>query len=103
MSEEDWSTGFAKTVGIFLNGRGIPDRDDLGEQIVDDSFLLLINANHRLIAFTLPDATYGQRWEIVVDTTDPLLAGARRKQRDAVAGGKFRVQARAMLVLRCQY
>lgn len=30
MSEEDWNVGFAKTVGIFLNGRGIPETDDLG-------------------------------------------------------------------------
>jgi isoamylase len=103
MSDEDWNVGFAKTVGIFLNGRGIPERDALGERISDDSFLLLINAYHRPITFTMPDASYGGSWEIVVDTADPLLANARRKQRDAVAGGRLRVQARAMLVLRCQY
>jgi isoamylase len=102
MSDEDWNAG-AKTVGIFLNGRGIPDRDDLGERITDDSFLLLIHAHHRPITFTLPDAAYGRSWEIVVDTSDPLLASARRRQRDAVAGGRLRVQARTMLVLRCQY
>jgi glycogen operon protein len=103
MSEDDWNVGFARTVGIFLNGRGIPELDDLGERIIDDSFLLLINAHHRPIAFTLPDATYGGSWEIVVDTTDPLLARARRRQRDAVPDGKLRVQARAMIVLRCLY
>ncbi|MBV8992386.1 MAG: glycogen debranching protein GlgX [Pseudonocardiales bacterium] len=103
MSDEDWNVGFARTVGIFLNGRGIPERDALGERISDDSFLLLINAYHRPITFTMPDASYGGSWEIVVDTADPLLANARRRQRDAVAGGRLRVQARAMLVLRCQY
>jgi glycogen operon protein len=103
MSDDDWNAGSAKTIGIFLNGRGIPERDDLGERIVDDSFLLLINAHHRPITFTLPDANYGGSWEIVVDTSDPLLANARRRQRDAVAGGRLRVQARAMIVLRCQY
>jgi glycogen operon protein len=103
MSDDDWNAGFAKTVGIFLNGRGIPEQDALGERILDDSFLLLINAHHRQITFTLPDSTYGGSWEIVVDTADPLLANARRRQRDAVAGGRLRVQARAMLVLRCQY
>jgi isoamylase len=103
MSEEDWNVGFAKTVGIFLNGRCIPDLNELGEPIIDDSFLLLINAHHRPITFTLPDATYGARWKIEVDTTDPLLARASRKQRNAVPGGKFRVEARAMIVLRCKY
>jgi glycogen operon protein len=103
MGEDDWNAGFARTVAIFLNGRGIPERNDLGEKIIDDSFLLLINAHHKPIAFTLPDATYGSSWEIVVDTADPLLARARRRQRDAVPGGRFRVQDRAMIVLRCQY
>jgi isoamylase len=103
MCEEDWNVGLAMTVGIFLNGRGIPERDDLGERIIDDSFLLLFNAHHRPVTFTLPDSAYGRSWKIVVDTTDPLLAHARRKQHDAVAGGKLRIQARAMLVLRCQY
>ncbi|MGH3763630.1 MAG: glycogen debranching protein GlgX [Pseudonocardiaceae bacterium] len=103
MGDDDWNAGSAKTIGIFLNGRGIPERDALGERIVDNSFLLLINAHHRPIAFTLPDATYGGSWEIVVDSSDPLLANARRRQRDAVAGGRLRVQARAMIVLRCQY
>ncbi|MGH3792181.1 MAG: glycogen debranching enzyme, partial [Pseudonocardiaceae bacterium] len=103
MCEQDWNVGFAKTVGIFLNGRGIPERDDLGERIIDDSFLLLFNAHHRSIAFTLPDSAYGRSWEIVVDTADPLLLNARRKQRSAVPGGRLRVQARALLVLRCQY
>lgn len=103
MSNEDWNTGFAKTVAIFLNGRGIPEHDALGEPIADDSFLLLINAHHRSITFTLPDQTYGQSWEIVVDTTDPLLATAQRKQRDAVPEGRLRVPGRAMLVLRRSY
>jgi glycogen operon protein len=103
MSEEDWSVPATKSVAIFLNGGGIPERDDLGERIVDDSFLLLINAHQRQVVFTLPDSRYGRSWEVAVDTTDPLLANARRKQRDAVPGGKFRVQPRAMLVLRCRY
>ena len=30
MTDEDWDAGFAKSVGVFLNGDGIPDRDDRG-------------------------------------------------------------------------
>ncbi len=103
MNDEDWSTGFAKAVAIFLNGRGIPDRTALGEPITDDSFLLLINAHHQPITFTLPNQTYGLAWEIVMDTADPLLATARCKQPDAVPAGRLQVVARAMLVLRCGY
>ena len=56
MTDEDWNGGHASSLAIFLNGHGIPDRDELGERIVDDSFLLLINAHHQQVTFTLPDA-----------------------------------------------
>ncbi|MGH3480680.1 MAG: glycogen debranching protein GlgX, partial [Nocardioidaceae bacterium] len=102
MSDEDWNVDHAKAVGIFLNGRGIPERDALGERIMDDSFLLLINAHHASIMFTLPAEAYGRIWEIVIDTADPLLAKARRRQSHAKPGGRLRVAARAMLVLRCR-
>jgi len=101
MSDEDWRGGFARSVGIFLNGRGIPERDELGREIVDDSFLLLVNAHHQQITFTVPGEAYGRFWEVVVDTADPLLARARR--RGSVPGARLRVPARAMRVLRCRY
>ena len=101
MSDEDWNGGLDRSVAIFLNGQGIPERDQLGEQIVDDSFLLLVNPHHQQITFTLPEEAYGRMWQIVIDTADPLLANARR--RHPVAGARLRVPARAMLVLRCRY
>ncbi|MGQ0576432.1 MAG: glycogen debranching protein GlgX, partial [Pseudonocardia sp.] len=54
MGDDDWNVGFARSVAIFLNGHGIPERDELGREIVDDSFLLLVNAHHQHITFTLP-------------------------------------------------
>ena len=46
MTEHDWNSGYARTLAVFLNGEGIPERDPLGERVVDDSFLLLFNAHH---------------------------------------------------------
>ena len=46
MSEEDWQAGFAKSLGVFLNGRGIPTPNERGEQVVDDSFYVMFNASH---------------------------------------------------------
>jgi len=100
MTDHDWADDSTKTLAIFLNGHGIPDRDAFGERIVDDSFLLLIKAHHQPITFTMPDKSYGHGWEVVLDTADPLLARARRKARDAVPHGRLRVPARAMLGLR---
>ncbi len=98
MTDEDWSAQ-RPSIAIFLNGRGIPDRNEIGERIIDDSFLLLINAHFEQVTFTLPPSSYGRTWEVVVDTADPLLAGARRSP---APGGRQRVPARSMRVLRCR-
>jgi isoamylase len=100
MTERDWTAELAPTIAIFLNGRGIPDRNQIGERIVDDSFLLLINAHHEPVTFTLPSESYGRGWEIVLDTADPLLAGIGR--RHPLPGGRQRIPARAMRVLQCR-
>jgi glycogen operon protein len=96
MSDEDWHAD-RLNVMIYLNGEGIPDRDELGGRVVDDSFLLLFNAGHRQITFTLPDETYGRAWQTVVDTNDPLLAQTRRRY--PLPGSKLRVAPRSTLVL----
>jgi glycogen operon protein len=98
MSDHDWDGGAAQSLGIFLNGRGIPDRDQLGERVVDDSFLLLVNPHHQQVTFVVPDAAYGAAWETVVDTADPLLAHSRR--RPCGPGDRRRLIARSMQVLR---
>src|SRR5581483_7235817 len=48
MTEADWTTGTRKAVMVFLNGLGLVESDPLGERIVDDSFLLLFNANPQI-------------------------------------------------------
>jgi glycogen operon protein len=98
MTDDDWNGGHAQSLAIFLNGHGIPDRDQVGERVVDDSFLLLINAYHEDVTFVLPPAAYGASWEVVVDTADPLLAHPRR--RPPGPGTRQRLPDRTMRVLR---
>ncbi|SNY69419.1 glycogen operon protein [Paractinoplanes atraurantiacus] len=76
MGDPDWSAEAARTIIVFLNGEAIPESDALGDRIVDDSFPLLLNASPEDVEFTLPDAAYGQSWQTVVDTADPLLAAS---------------------------
>jgi glycogen operon protein len=101
MSDDDWNAGHAQSLAVFLNGQGIPDRDEVGERVVDDSFLLLVNASPQQTTFTLPDEAYGRGWEVVVDTADPLLAHVRR--RPSAAGDRQRLPGRTMRVLRRRY
>lgn len=68
MTDEDWGTGFAKSVAVFLNGHGIPYLDARGQRVLDDSFVLCFNAHHEPIEFTLPPTEFGDQWRIVVDT-----------------------------------
>ena len=53
MTYEDWAKGLL-TLGIRLAGDAIEEMDDLGNPIIDDSFLLLLNAYHEAVPFTLP-------------------------------------------------
>jgi isoamylase len=100
MTEQDWTNGDASTMTVYLNGSRIPERDALGEPIVDDSFLLLFNPLGDGVSMTLPDKSYGRSWETVVDTADPLLAAKRRLWR---TGGRVDLPPHTLMVLRCRY
>ncbi|MDP8932417.1 MAG: glycogen debranching protein GlgX, partial [Actinomycetota bacterium] len=54
MRDEDWEVGSAKSLGVFLNGRGIPTPGPRGERIVDDDFYVVFNASDQPLDFTLP-------------------------------------------------
>jgi isoamylase len=98
MSEEDWESGFAKSVAVFLNGEGIREPDARGERVTDDSFFLLFNAHSEPIEFTLPDLGAGERWQVAVDTAAPMLADAETQS--AKTGEPIEVEARSVRVLR---
>ncbi len=51
MQPEDWESGFGRAVGVFLNGRGIRERDHRGEPIVDKHFIVLFNAGDDIVDF----------------------------------------------------
>ncbi len=82
MQPEDWDSGFGRSVGVFLNGAGIRERDRRGDPISDQHFLVLFNAGDEPIDFVVPDVEYSPRWDIVVDTAgeradgDPVTPGA---------------------------
>jgi glycogen operon protein len=102
MTAHDWVTGNASTIAVFLNGHGLPEPDGLGEPIVDDSFLLLFNPLPRAVTFTLPGAAYGELWEVVIDSADPLLATPERQRGAVKPGGRVEAAAFTVVVLRCR-
>jgi glycogen operon protein len=67
MTEEEWDQHFARCLGVYLSGVGLTDTDARGRPVTDDDFLVLFNAHHEPIAFTLPDLGRGA-WQGVLDT-----------------------------------
>ena len=97
MSEKDWNVGYAKSIGVYLNGESIPGADDRGEPFRDDSFYLLFNSHHEAINFIMPDGPWGKRYEKILDTTRGTI---EERGRSFNAGQRCRVEARSVVVMR---
>jgi glycogen operon protein len=96
MSDEHWNSGFAKSLGVFLNGKGIASFDANGNQVVDDTFYVLFNAHYEPLTFRLPAEAWGKCWRIVVDTQEAAVAN---REDCHPAGGELTVAARSLVLL----
>jgi isoamylase len=95
MTDEAWNAGFVKALMVRLAGDAIEEIDERGRRIVDDTFVLLLNAGDEAIAFHLPSHLPSVTWERVLDTAEldwdrPSL----------LRGDRYRLRSRALAVLR---
>jgi glycogen operon protein len=97
MTDADWASDEQQSIMFFLNGRQIPTPNSRGQPIIDDSFLVLLNAAGEAVKFTLPDQRYGRLWQLVVDTADTTRRGVGHR---ASAGDAVGLIARSVQVLR---
>ena len=98
MTQDDWDFAFGKALQAYVNGSQIAEPDSRGQQVTDDSFLLMFNAFHEDIEFTLPPKNLGAKWEVLIDTTEPL--GHPAETEEIAADGTKNVPARSTIVLR---
>jgi len=70
MTDQDWNSRHARSLGVFLNGKAIPGHDEHGRTITDDSFLLLFNGHSRAVYWSLPKE-FGGPWQLVMNTDRP--------------------------------
>ncbi|MFB7372066.1 glycogen debranching protein GlgX [Streptomyces sp. NPDC056222] len=97
MTEQDWYAP-AATLGLYLSGRDIPGRDARGAQITDDSFLAILHAGPRPLAYRLPGPPWAESYELVLDTTSEDQS---RAPGTVHRGGEtVTVGARSVLLLR---
>ena len=97
MSDEDWSNSEARCFGLRLAGDAIEELDDRGNRFVDDTLLILLNAHHEAVGFTLPAHRRKVRWEVVFNTHEP---GVQRRKRFMRGGEVYEVKDRSLAVLR---
>ncbi|WP_298733618.1 glycogen debranching protein GlgX [uncultured Chitinophaga sp.] len=91
MTEENWDTGFAKSLAVYLNGMSLRAKDPKGREILDDSFYIVFNAHHEPITFVLPPSNYGKQWELVLDTSMGQEAGKHFKAGEQVSAAELSI------------
>ena len=98
MSEEHWLMDYAKSLGVYLNGRGVHTMGPKGENIIDDSFYLIFNAYHDPLDYTLPAEKYGSQWTKILDTNLDYLD--EDGQETFEAGDSIRIEGRSVVLLK---
>ncbi len=96
MTWADWADPNARSVALYLDGADDPDRAADGSPMVDDDFLLLINAWWEPLEFVLPITRPSQMWYGELDTYDPTTLPTPRPPS---AGGRVTVGPRSVVIL----
>jgi len=99
MNGGDWADPNALAVGIYLDGSDDPDQAEDGTLLVDDDFLVLVNAWWEPLAFTLPETRPDAAWRLEIDTYDPGSAASAPGAGDHAAGDSITVGPRSVTVL----
>lgn len=68
MTEENWNHDYAKSLAVFMNGKGINAHTYSYEPITDDSFYIIFNAHFDPLKFVFPGKEYGAQWIKIIDT-----------------------------------
>jgi isoamylase len=77
MTEDEWTAGWVRCLGLRLSGRTLQDVDRYGEPIRDDTFLFCLNPHHERIQFFIPPCTVACNWEVIMDTRDAACTEVR--------------------------
>ena len=98
MTDREWSQSHARCMGLLLHGDAIEEHDDHGGRIQDDTFLLLLNAYEKSIAFRMPDHVGIARWHVDIDTF--FVDGKRPDRRTFSTGESYPLEGRSTTLLR---
>jgi glycogen operon protein len=97
MTDGDWSDASALALALYLDGSDDPDRAADGTLLLDDDFLVLVNAWWEPLDFVLPATRPSAEWQVEVDTYDPAFPTG--PDLSVPAGGHITVRPRSIVVL----
>jgi glycogen operon protein len=97
MTGADWANPGALSVAIYLDGSDDPDLAQDGTPLLDDDFLVLVNAWWEPLDFVIPPVRDGLTWRTEIDSYDlaATAAASSLKPGDSVSVGP-----RSVVVLR---
>ncbi|MBA2356700.1 MAG: glycogen debranching enzyme GlgX, partial [Acidobacteria bacterium] len=94
MTDEMWLAPHVRALGMLLSGVAMDEVTTRGEPIVDDTLLVLLNADPAPLPFHLPHLSGGSLWTRVFDTgieSQPVAPAER---------GRYPVAGRSVVLLR---
>jgi isoamylase len=94
MTAADWSDVNALAITLYLDGSDDPDQAEDGTPLLDDDFLVLVNAWWQELDFVLPATRAEAAWRVELDSFDPTREIAGRH-----AGDRVTVSPRSIVVL----
>ena len=92
MSREQWEDPRALCLGVVLDGRAQPT--GIRKRGADATLLIIMNAYHDVVEFTLPSVPEGDSWRCLLDTNVP----ERIKETPHDFGEVYEVTGRSFLV-----
>ena len=93
MTEEEWADQGMHCFGMQMDGRG--QATGIRQRGTDVTMLLILNAHHDMVRFTLPEVVGGTGWKLQFDTNIPDNDAEERFK----AGDPYDVTARSVLLL----
>ena len=85
-----------KCFGMLVDGRarvsGVKRRG------TDVTMVIVMNAHHDVVRFTLPDCTGGKGWELVLDSNDPALGTDEVEAKRFAIGDEYDVTGTSLVL-----
>ena len=95
MSDHRWTVGYVRCLGMLLNGEAMREWGEDGALIRDVPLLVILNAHHETIAFTVPPCGNHTRWKVLIDTTSAIP----QQSREYAVGDQYALGGRALAML----